>query len=197
MTDAQDRIDAIIATEFPDPPELPQFMSREERERIAAKIRDRHFITRTVEEPAHPLADPEWDDEEKAFLADAAERRRRREVLQQDEVWFDSLGREIQLTEMSMRYKKRVVAFLERRAPMLKLRYELRFMVSVDQMSEASQDAIGCEFDRILEQRPTTWLFQQPLLVRLERLIHDGHDAPEREYYLSDKPAGNPLEEFE
>lgn len=189
MTDAQDRTDEAIEREFPNSPESPRFLTRAQRRAMRDKIDRRHSDD--------ALSDPEWDADELEYLDDLRERNKRNRVLRQQDYWYDALGREVPLTSMSLRYKKNVVRYLERRAPLLQLQDGLASMSLLEQMSETNQDLLEAEIDFDMSKLPTTWLHEQPLLIMLERLIREGHDAPEIDPYFSSDPAGDPIDEFE
>lgn len=105
------------------------------------------------------------------------ERWNRRHVLMQDEVWYPKEGDPVRLDEMSLRWKKNLLAFLERRAEALKMSAELE-LVGATMGGEHAQDAVDQILAETLETKATTWLYQQPLVEKLEQLIREGHDGP-------------------
>lgn len=104
---------------------------------------------------------------------------RRAHVLEQDEVWFNKAGEEIRLEDMSNRYLRNVMNFLEQRAGYFHTR-ECLWICAAAAMphGDGAQDALDQVAEEVMDMLPTTWLYRQPLLVRLEALVRSGHDGP-------------------
>lgn len=102
---------------------------------------------------------------------------KRRHVLFQDEIWYPREGDPVRLDDMSLRWKRNLLAFLERHAPSLKQQAEFELMATT-MNGEHAQDAVDQILSETLETKATTWLYQQPLVERLERLIREDHDGP-------------------
>lgn len=111
---------------------------------------------------------------------DAALRRyKAQHVLEQDQVWYNREGDEILLEDMSLRYLKNVLAFVERRAAFLKARAEAQLLFWCGQPhGDMAQDALDSILAEVLDQEPTTWLYGQPLVARLDYLVKIEHDGP-------------------
>lgn len=110
---------------------------------------------------------------------DFMRRYRRTHVLWQEETWFNKDGDAIRVTDMSLTYKRNVLAFLERRAPRLKMAYEVELAFAPVQ-GEMASDAIDDLLTETMDTLATTWLYRTPLVLRLEQLVREGHDGPIR-----------------
>lgn len=108
----------------------------------------------------------------------AVEKDRRRSVLWQDEVWFDKSGSEFRLEDLSLRWKRNILAFLDARAPMLQASWLARTCLGPQPSGEAATDAFDQMLDEAMSESPTKWLYQTPLVERLEHLIRIGQDGP-------------------
>lgn len=104
--------------------------------------------------------------------------RRKAHVLSQTEFWFTRDGRELRVDELSLRYKRSILAFLERRAPSLLAGWVSRTLDCASTASEHAADGLYRLADEAMSKRPVTWLYEQPLAERLEALIREGHDGP-------------------
>lgn len=105
---------------------------------------------------------------------------RRRAVLSQTEVWYPREGDPVRLDDMSLRWKRNLLAFLERRAPRLKASAEWQLVgwASSDRIGEHAADSLDAVLSETMDTLPLTWLYRQPLVERLEQLIREGHDGP-------------------
>lgn len=145
-------------------------------ERALISIRSRHFDREGQALDAQ--FDPEWTEQEMAYLRRQEILHSKRDVLSQDEVWYPKTGDPIRVDEMSLRYKKNVLAFLERRAPTLKAAYEWRMIAGPQPSGDAAQDAFDSAMGELFEMQPIKWLYRTPLVERLEQLVREGHDGP-------------------
>lgn len=96
---------------------------------------------------------------------------RRRNVLDQAEVWFDRDGVEHRLGDLDLSHKVNILRFLKRRAPRLKFGYELRLATGVQPSGEAATDGFHQMLDQLAEQPTDEWFEQLPLVVELRRQV--------------------------
>lgn len=109
----------------------------------------------------------------------AVKRAEQRMVLTQTEVWFDADGNEIRLEDMSLRYLKNVLGFLERRADRLKRAAEAQIWAwSTEPHGDMAQDSLDRMYAEIEDQQAMTWLYDQPLVRQIDYLIKIEHDGP-------------------
>lgn len=126
----------------------------------------------------YPLCICDPDGSKRAAQEATLERLNRRNVLMQDKVWYPKDGDPVRLDEMSLRWKKNLLAFLDRRASALHESAVNAVIFGPRPGGDAACDAFDSMFDELMETRPTTWLYDQPLVVRLEQLIRENHDGP-------------------
>lgn len=105
----------------------------------------------------------------------------RRNVLSQTELWWPKGAPDdqpIRVEDMSLRYKKNLLAFLERRADHLKFRYELDMVSGPQPSGDGARDLFDRELTGVLEAKPVTWLYSMPFVENLERLVREEADGP-------------------
>lgn len=124
----------------------------------------------------HCICDPHGDKARQ--LARFIEKDRRRSVLWQDEVWFDRSGAEFRLEDLSLRWKRNILSFLEARASNLHMQWIAQTALGPQPSGEAASDAFGRMLDEAMSESPTKWLYQTPLVERLEHLIRIDQDGP-------------------
>lgn len=108
----------------------------------------------------------------------AMEKYDRRHVLYQGEVWYPKNGDPVRLVDMSLRWKRNLLAFLERRAPTLQDGYLTNTEWSLVGAAEHATDIVMAEVQRERELAPVTWLYRTPLVLQLEQLIREEQDGP-------------------
>lgn len=107
-------------------------------------------------------------------LRDSLRRWERRHVLTQDKVWWPKDADEpIRVKDMSVRYKRNVLAFLERRAPQLKLAADWE-IAGVQMNGEHAQDAVDAIAAAQYEMTVEEWFNDLPLIRKLRRHIRKG-----------------------
>jgi hypothetical protein len=99
------------------------------------------------------------------------DRYQRRQVLWQDEVWYQEDGTEVRVADMSLDRMQALVLFLERRAPRLKVSWEWSVALSPGVQGEHALDAV----DQMLAESHATdaveWIHDTPLVRRLDRRV--------------------------
>lgn len=124
----------------------------------------------------HCICDPHGTKHRALDLA--LEKDARRRVLSQDELWYPKEGGQVRLDEMSLRWKTNLLRFLERRAGALQDSAIQRLLSGPQPGGDMASDAFDSMVDAEIDAKPTTWLYRQPLVLKLEQLIREGHDGP-------------------
>jgi hypothetical protein len=142
-------------------------------ETIEEKIKRRHYRTYTVTEPLDGLADPEWEEDEKAYVEERYQRylNRIENLITQDEFWVNREGERILLKDMSCRYKANVHNFLLKRAAHIEFKYAFSFATGPQPSGDAACDAFDYamqqHMDHVVEVGAEQWLREMPLLRAL------------------------------
>jgi len=94
-------------------------------------------------------------------------------LLNQKKYWWDSTGKRLRVKKMSVRYKRNVINFLDRKAEVLAAQYaigELRYLPDFTMMGEHASDAYEDAYwqaDRQRNHSPREWLRGTVLVGRL------------------------------
>jgi hypothetical protein len=85
--------------------------------------------------------------------------------------WLDGDGKLWKLENMRPDHRRNVLAHLEKRAKGLKSQYEWSLLRGPQPHGDAACDAFDAGMTQLMEQKPITWLNEQPLVIRLRELI--------------------------
>lgn len=103
------------------------------------------------------------------------------DLLDQDVWWVPKEGGARRLTDLGPRHRSHLLTWLQRRAALLKDRYEFRFLDTISgplgPRGEAACDSVDRAMGELLEQSPADWLAERPLYARLRRLVQADRDA--------------------
>lgn len=128
-------------------------------------------------------ADHEWcccdpDGSRAQAILDYLVRSQKARVLHQRRHWWPKGATEpIRVKDMSVRYKRNVLAFLERRADRLKQGAEWE-LAGVQMNGEHAQDSIDQMLDVLMRTSTLEWFNDLPLIKRLRRDIRRGRGGP-------------------
>lgn len=95
-------------------------------------------------------------------------------VLDQREVWIDKDRNTVTLDDMSPRYARNLIAWLNRRADRILLAAQMR--LSRDAAAphgDMAQDALDGALDNLLRANAEEWLEEQPLMQRLHEIAEE------------------------
>lgn len=103
-------------------------------------------------------------------------------LFEQNEKWIDGQGRYHNVTEMSVRYKKNVIKFVERRASLYGLWYSFGESWILNSPSGPNEETVAYdmlqhEIDKACEERaadPEGWIRETPLIKKMLEQVKFG-----------------------